>query len=103
MPFDPFPLKGDVFFIPNSRLNTLLSTKSGLGNATNIFRISVTRPVHSNTWNRRKPFLKSIPKMAIIYIPTPPLNFSLNLVDLVILAFLDGDYFYKLLKTHVFF
>ena len=25
----------------------------------------------------------------------PPLNFSLNLVDLVILAFLDGDYFYK--------
>ena len=24
-----------------------------------------------------------------------PLNFSLNLVDLVILAFLDGDYFYK--------
>ena len=25
----------------------------------------------------------------------PPLNFSLNLVDLVILAFLDGEYFYK--------
>jgi hypothetical protein len=38
----------------------------------------------------------------IIYIPTPPLNFSLNLVDLVILALLGGDYFYKYLKTHVF-
>jgi len=70
MPFDPFPLKGDVFFIPNSRLNTLLSTKSGLGNATNIFRISVTRPVHSNSRNRRKPFLKSTPKMAITIIAT---------------------------------
>jgi hypothetical protein len=70
MPFGSFPLKGDVFLIPNSRLNTLLSTKSGLGNATNIFKMSVTRPVHSNSWNRRKPFLKSTPKMAVTIMAT---------------------------------
>jgi hypothetical protein len=64
MLFITFPLKGDVFFIPNSRLMTLLSTKSGLGNLTNILRVSVTMFVHRNSWNRRKPFLKSTPKMA---------------------------------------
>jgi hypothetical protein len=31
-----------------------------------------------------------------IYIPTPLLIFSLNFVDLIILALLDGDFFYKL-------
>jgi hypothetical protein len=32
--------------------------------------MSVTRPVHSNSWNRRKPFLKSTPKMAITIMAT---------------------------------
>ena len=34
-------------------------------------------------------------KTDVIYIPTPPLIFSLNFVDLVILAVLGGNYFYK--------
>jgi hypothetical protein len=51
---------------------------------------------------------KSVPEISFLNqilftFRPPPLNFSLNLVDLVILAFLDGDYFYKSLKTHVFF
>src|SRR5665647_1447294 len=44
----------------------------------------------------------SIKEAGKFYIPTPPLIFSLNFVDLVILALVDGDYFYKYLKTHVF-
>jgi hypothetical protein len=62
MLFIPFPLKVDVLVVLFSRLVTLLSIKYGLGNPTNIFRVSVTRSVHRNSCNRRKPFLKSTPK-----------------------------------------
>jgi len=37
-----------------------------------------------------------------IYIPTPPLIFSLNFVDLVILALVDGDYFLQIIKNSRF-
>jgi hypothetical protein len=49
MLFILFPVKGDIFFIPSSRFMTLLSTKYGLGNPTNIFRVSVNRVVHRNS------------------------------------------------------
>src|SRR5664280_2157132 len=38
----------------------------------------------------------------LIYIPTPPLIFSLNFVDLVILALVDGDYFLQIIKNSRF-
>jgi hypothetical protein len=65
-PSDPFSLKGDVFFTPDSRLKTLLSTKSGLGKATIVLMISVISPVQIKSWKRRKPFRKFIPKVIII-------------------------------------
>jgi hypothetical protein len=49
MLFILFPVKGDIFFIPSSRFMTLLSRKYGLGNPTNIFRVSVNRVVHRNS------------------------------------------------------
>jgi hypothetical protein len=45
-----------------------LSTKSGLGNPTNALKVSVTKFVHRNSWNKRKPFLKSTPKMTTMII-----------------------------------
>jgi hypothetical protein len=54
--------------IPDSRLRTLLSTKSGLGNAITVLIISVNSPVHIKSWNRRKPFRKLIPKVTLIII-----------------------------------
>jgi hypothetical protein len=68
-PDSPFPLKGDVFSIPSSKLSTRLSTKSGLGKAISALMVSVRRAVQSSSWNRRKPFLKSIPRVAMIIMP----------------------------------